>query len=156
MMAKKDKTKEKAKRPFHKGGMPPFVATEEDRAIVKLLVSLGVAQHRVCLRIRGRNGKPISETTLKKHFAHELAVGKIEAVTKVLIKFMEAIDEGKQWAIERFMDQRMWREEWGGWQARPYQVAVGGAADSGGSDLPPLQLIVQFVKPDPSMRPILR
>jgi hypothetical protein len=51
----------------------------------------------------------------------------------------------------------MWRPESGGWRARPYEVAVGGAksADSSGSDLPPVQLIVQFVKPDPSMRPTL-
>jgi hypothetical protein len=64
MMAKKDKINEKAKRPFHKGGMPPFVPTDADRAIVQLLVSMGVPQHRVCLLIRGRNGKPIAETTL--------------------------------------------------------------------------------------------
>jgi hypothetical protein len=143
MMAKKDRAKEKAKRPFHKGGMPPFVPSEADRAIVKLLVSKGMPQHRVCRLIRGRNGNPIAETTLKKHFAHELMVGKAEVVLKVLIKFMQAIDEGKQWAIERYMDQRMWRDEWGGWRARPYEIAVGGArsAASGGSD--------------PAMRPIL-
>ena len=105
MMAKKDKANEKAKRPFHKGGMPPFVPTEEDRAIVKLLVSMGMAQHRVCLHIRGRDGKPIAETTLKKHFAHELMVGEVEVVTNVLTKFMQAIEEGKQWAIERYMDR---------------------------------------------------
>ncbi len=157
MMAKKDKANEKAKRPFHKGGMPPFVPTEEDRAIVQLLVSMGMAQHRVCLHIRGRDGKPIAETTLKKYFAHELMVGKVEVVTKVLTKFMQAIEEGKQWAIERYMDQQMWRPESGGWRARPYEVAVRGAqsAASSGSDLPPLQLIVQFVKPDPSIRPLL-
>jgi hypothetical protein len=36
-------------------------------------------------------------------------------------------------------------------------LLAGGAksAASGGSDLTPVQLIVQFVKPDPSMRPIL-
>ncbi len=145
-MAKKDKANGKAKRPFHKGGMPPFVPTEEDRAIVKLLVSMGMAQHRVCLRIRGRDGKPIAETTLKKYFAHELMVGKVEVVTKVLTKFMQAIEEGKQWAIERYMDQRMWRPESGGWRARLYEAAVGAkSADFGGSDLPPVQLIVQFV-----------
>src|SRR5260221_777935 len=146
MMAKKDKANWKAKRPFHKGGMPPFVPTEEDRAIVKLLVSMGMAQHRVCLRIRGRDGKPIAETTLKKYFAHELMVGKVEVVTKVLTKFMQAIEEGKQWAIERYMDQRMWRPEIGRWRARLYEAAVGAkSADFGGSDLPPVQLIVQFV-----------
>ena len=152
-MAKKDKANEKAKRPFHKGGMPPFVPTEEDRAIVKLLVSMGMAQHRVCLRIRGRDGKPIAETTLKKYFADELMVGKVEVVTN----FMQAIEEGKQWAIERYMDQRMWRPEDGGWRARPYEVSLAGAQSpaSGGGALRSLQLIVQFVKPDPSMRPIL-
>jgi hypothetical protein len=89
MMAKKDKTKEKAKRPFHKCGMPPFVPIEEDRAIVKLLVLMGMPQHRVCRLIRGRNGKPIAETMLKKYFAHELMVGKVEVVLKVLTKFGE-------------------------------------------------------------------
>ena len=61
----------------------------------------------LCLRIRGRDGKPIAETTLKKHFAHELMVGEVEVVTNVLTKFMQAIEEGKQWAIERYMDQQM-------------------------------------------------
>src|SRR5260370_36962295 len=103
MMAKKDKANEKAKRPFHKGGMPPFVPTDEDRAIVRLLVSMGMAQHRVCLRIRGRDGKPIAETTLKKYFAHELMVAKVEVVTKVPTKFMQPIDESEQWAIEGYM-----------------------------------------------------
>src|SRR5258708_21115395 len=103
MMAKKDKANEKARRPFHKGGMPPFVPTEEDRAIVKFLVSMGMAQHRVCLRIRGRDGKPIAETTLKKYFAHELMVGKADIFTKVLTTFMQAIEEGKQCAICKYM-----------------------------------------------------
>jgi hypothetical protein len=51
----------------------------------------------------------------------------------------------------------MWRPEDGGWRARPYQVAVGDALceASGSCDLPPLQMIVQFVAPDPSMRPVL-
>jgi hypothetical protein len=46
MMVKKDKA-DKAKRPLHKGGMPPFVPTDEERALVKLLIANGYAQH-VC------------------------------------------------------------------------------------------------------------
>jgi hypothetical protein len=107
MMANKDKANEKAKRPLHKGGMPPFVPSELDRAVVQHLVSMGMPQHRVCRLIRGRNGKPIAETTLKKYFAHELMVGKAEVVLKVLTKFMQAIEKGERWAIERYMDQRM-------------------------------------------------
>ena len=120
-------------------------------------LSRWVAQHRVCLHIRGRDGKPIAETTLKKYFAHELMVGKVEVVTKVLTEFMQAIGQLKRannGAIERYMDQRMWRPESGGWRARSYEAGGAQSAASGGSDLPPVQLIVQFVKPDPSMRPI--
>jgi len=71
-------------------------------------------------------------------------VGKVEVETIVLTQFMAAIQQGERWAICKYMDQQMWRPEDGGWRARPYEVAVGGAqpAASGGNDLPPLQLIV--------------
>ncbi len=93
---------------------------------------------------------------MKRVFAHELEVGKVELETTVLTQFMAAIMRGERWAICKYMDQQMWRPEDGGWRARPYEVAAGGAqpADSG-SEVPTLQLIVQFVKPDPSMRPTL-
>ena len=131
--------------------------TDEDRAVVKLLVACGMSQDRVCLRVRGNDGKPISEATLKRHFAHELMVGKVEVETIELTQFMASMMRGERWAICKYMDQQMWRPESGGWRARPYEVAVGGAQSAayGESDLRPLQLIVQFVKPDPSMRPIL-
>jgi len=69
---------------------------------------------------------------------------------------MAAIMRGERWAICKYMDQQMWRPEDGGWRARPYEAAFGGAlpAAFGEGDLRPMQLIVQFVKPDPSMRPI--
>ncbi len=67
MKNKKDKeNKEPSKRTV---GRPPFVPTDEDRAVVKLLVACGMSQDRVCLRIRGNDGKPICEATLKRHFA---------------------------------------------------------------------------------------
>src|SRR5262249_46045630 len=138
MKNKKDKeNKEPSKR---KVGRPPFVPTGEDRAVVKLLIACGMSQDRVCLRIRGDDGKPICEATLKRHFAHELMVGKVDVETKVLTQFMAAIDRGERWTICKYMDQQMWRPESGGWRARPYEVAVGGAksAASGESDLPPL------------------
>jgi len=114
-----------------------------------------MSQDRVCLRVQGNDGKPICEATLKRHFAHELMVGKVDVETIVLTQFMAAIKRGERWAICKYMDQRMWRPEDGGWRARPYEVAVGGAqsAASGGSQIAPLQLIVQFVAPNPSMRP---
>jgi hypothetical protein len=146
--------KEPSKR---KVGRPPFVPTDEDRAVVKLLVACGMTQDRVCLRIRGNDGKPICEATLKRHFARELLLAKVDVETIVLTRFMAAIMRGERWAICKYMDQQMWRPESGGWRSRPYEVAVAGAQSvtARRSDLPPLQLIVQFVKPDPSMRPIL-
>ena len=143
--------KEPSKR---KVGRPPFVPTDEDRAVVKLLIACGMAQDRVCLRVRGNDGKPISEATLKRHFAHELMLAKVEVETIVLTQFMAAIMRGERWAICKYMDQQMWRPEDGGWRARPYEVAVRGAqpAASSNGDLRPLQLVVQFVKPDLSMR----
>jgi hypothetical protein len=155
MKTKKDKeNKEPSKRTV---GRPPFVPTDEDRAVVKLLIACGMTQDRVCLRVRGNDGKPICEATLKRHFAHELMVGKVDVETIVLTQFMAAIHRGERWAICKYMDQRMWRPEDGGWRARPYKVALGGPQPtaSSGSDLPPLQLIVQFVRADPSMRPML-
>jgi hypothetical protein len=151
---KDEGNKEPSKR---KVGRPPFVPTAEDRAVVKLLVACGMAQDRVCLRVQGNDGKPICEATLKRHFARELLLGKVEVETVVLTQFMAAIMRGERWAICKYMDQQMWRPEDGGWRARPYEVAVGGAksSDSDGSDLAPVQLLVQFVKPDPSKRPML-
>lgn len=138
--------KVRAKEPT-KGGMPRFVPTEEDRALIKLLIANGCPQHKVCQYISNRRGSHISESTLKRAFAHELAVAKVELETVVLTQFMAAIMRGERWAICKYMDQRMWRPEDGGWRARRYEAALGGAqsADSGGSDLPPFQLIVQFI-----------
>src|SRR5216683_3117478 len=118
--------------------MPRFVPTDDDRALVKLLAANGYAQHLLCQYINNRRGSHISESTLKRLFAPELEVGKVELDTIVLTQFMAAIRRGERWAICKYMDQRMWRPESGGWRARPYEVAVGGdqSAASGGSDLP--------------------
>ena len=54
MKSNRDKeNKEPSKRTV---GRPPFVPTDEDRAVVKLLVACGMSQDRVCLRITGNDG----------------------------------------------------------------------------------------------------
>jgi len=75
--------KAKAKEPF-KGGMPRFVPTDEDRALVKLLIAHGFPQHVVCQYISNRRGSHISESILKRAFAHELKVGKADLDTMCL------------------------------------------------------------------------
>jgi len=49
----------------------------------------------------------------------------------VLSQFMAAINHGQRWTICKYMEQQMWRPEWGGWRARPDEVAVGGAQSAG-------------------------
>jgi hypothetical protein len=49
--------------------MPRFLPTEEERALVKLLIANGYAQHLVCKCISNRRGSYISESTLKRAFA---------------------------------------------------------------------------------------
>src|SRR5258708_20502238 len=123
---KNNKGKENKEPSKRTVGRPALVRTDEDRAVVKLLVACGMSQDRVCLRIRGDDGKPISEATLKRHFARELLLAKVEVETIVLTQFMAAINRGERWAICKYMDQRMWRPEDGGWRAPPYGVSFPG------------------------------
>jgi hypothetical protein len=53
------KAKAKAKEPS-KGGMPRFVPTDEHRALVKLLIANGYAQHVVCRYISNHRGSHIA------------------------------------------------------------------------------------------------
>lgn len=131
--------------------MPRFIPTDDERALVKLLTANGYAQHLTCEFIGNRRGSHISESTLKRAFAKELKLGQTELDLLVLTQFLAAIQRGERWAIQKWIEQRMWTQDRGGWRARPYKVAVGGVASavSGGNNLPPLRLIVQFEKPDP-------
>jgi len=55
----------------HAGGRPSYKPTPEDRNLVNIMASCGV-QHSIIARcIGGKRG--ISQTTLRKHFSHELA-----------------------------------------------------------------------------------
>jgi hypothetical protein len=51
------------------------VPTEEQRAVVAMMAGVGYAQDRIAMGIE-HQGKPITETTLKKHFSKELATGR--------------------------------------------------------------------------------
>jgi hypothetical protein len=92
------KAKAKAKEPS-KGGMPRFVPTDDERALVKLLAANGYAQHMICQCIGNRRGSHISESTLKRVFAHELEIGQTQLDLLVLTQFMAAINRGERWAI---------------------------------------------------------
>src|SRR5258708_8038236 len=149
---KNNKGKEN-KEPSKRGvGRPPFVPRDEDRAVVKLLMACGMSQDRICLRIMGNDGKPICEATLKRHFARELLLAKVEVETTVLTQFMAAIMRGERWAICKYMDQQMWRPESGGLAARPH----GGSPRLGAprpARFPPLPTVLSVFSPPSPVPP---
>jgi hypothetical protein len=55
----------------------------------------GFAQHVVCQYISNRRGSHISGSTLKRAFARELEIGKVELETIILAQFMAAIKRGE-------------------------------------------------------------
>jgi hypothetical protein len=68
-----------------------------------------------------------------------------------------AIRRGEPWAIQKHIGQRMWTADRGGW--RPGGMKLGITAESPVTEkdngAPPLQLIVQFEKGDPKLKPVL-
>src|SRR5258708_39189284 len=116
-----------------------------------------MSKDSVCLRVRGNDGKPISEATLKRHFAHELMVGKVEVETIELTQFMASMMRGERWAICKYMDQQMWRPESGGGGGGRQQGGGGGALPGGlgGGGLGPLPVRFVFLStpPPPAARP---
>ena len=79
-------------------GRKPFRPTRGDRQRVRKLVGFGLRQEEIAQLVMNRKtGKPISEATLRKHFAHELAVGASEANSKVAeALFRKATGDGPQ------------------------------------------------------------
>ena len=66
-----------------KRGRPCFEPTEEQRRNVEIMTGLGIPQTDICLMVRGPKGKPISLTTLEKHFRKEIDTGATNLRTRV-------------------------------------------------------------------------
>lgn len=64
-------------------GRSTFRPTEEQRDLVMQLAAFGLRHSDIAMFMKGANGKPISEPTLRKNFAHELDTGKLKANVKV-------------------------------------------------------------------------
>jgi hypothetical protein len=61
----------------------PFEPTDDQRHIVEHLAGLGVLQPDICALVTDARGKAISDCTLRKYFASELAQGAVRANSKV-------------------------------------------------------------------------
>jgi len=73
-----------------RSGRKMFVPSPEQRNIVRNLVGLGIPQKQICrLVINRQTQKPLDHQTLRKHFAHEIAIGTDE-LHALIGKFMLA------------------------------------------------------------------
>ncbi len=163
-MPKKRKITKASTVSVRQGGNPAFAATNEDRAVVKLMAGFGYAQSRICLLIV-RDGSPISVDTLQKHFALELATSRGQIDQTVFSGLYRACLRGDRWAIEFWLTHKNWQPDVGGFRKAPEAHAVGiapfgmggssGPIDDGLPGLPPPGINVNFIKPDPSKKPDL-
>ena len=95
----------------HSGGRPAFVPTPSERRFVQAMSGLRMTAEEICKVIgSGRNsasgaenGKPISKSTLFKHFRNELANGRSMLKARVAGKFYNALDNDEPWAIQMAM-----------------------------------------------------
>src|SRR5215831_12905943 len=56
-------------------GRPAFQPTDEQRKNVEVMVGVGITEENIRLVVRDRRDKPISRTSLRKHFKRELETG---------------------------------------------------------------------------------
>ena len=108
-------------------GRPPFEPTEDERKMVKELASLGTRQPDICRFIK-RYDKPINETTLRKYFAEELALGTLEANARVAATLYKMATSGDSPASTFF-----WLKTRARWQETPQQHAF---TDPDGNPMP--------------------
>lgn len=109
-----------------KTGPVPHVPTEVERNTVKLMVAGGIAQADIA------RAKGMAKNTLYKYYAEELAVGKTEIDTIVIVEHMKRIRAGDFQAIKWWQQSRM------GYSER-IVVDDGKPADT------PMRVVVEFV-----------
>jgi hypothetical protein len=84
----------------HRGGMPAYKPTEQERRCVAIMSGMGVptALIRAAIGGRGKTGA-LSKDAFWKHFRKELEGGSGEMHGLVASKFRRAVEQEKPWAI---------------------------------------------------------
>lgn len=83
-----------------------FVATDEQRYSVELMTSIGIRQDDIAKAIG------ISDVTLRRHFAPELAVGKTKVIARVADSVIRQALAGNMTAAIFFLKTKAgWREQ---------------------------------------------
>ncbi|MEO5326872.1 MAG: hypothetical protein H7829_01350 [Magnetococcus sp. THC-1_WYH] len=101
-------------------GQPSFEPYPEERALVEQLSGRGVPIKSISTMIRDG----ISDNTLSKHFARELAVGKAKACAEVAGKLFEMAIGGNVTACIFWCKTQM------GWKEESQQVELSGPGGS--------------------------
>lgn len=90
---------------------PAFQPTDEDRALVEQLAAFGIPVESMTLFVKDKNGNPISDRTLRKHFAKELDQGELKANVKVAqTLFKKAISGDTTSMIFWLKTRARWKE----------------------------------------------
>jgi hypothetical protein len=105
------------KKKKHKGGMPAYKPTDQERRFVACMSGFGMTTEMIRKVIGGRGRSGIlSRTALWKHFRRELECGSSEMHAIVASQLRAACEEGKPWALlaaARNLPQFRWD-----WQGR--------------------------------------
>jgi hypothetical protein len=104
----------------HTGGVPAHVPTKESRGLVTLLAGFGVPQPMICRQVG-----PVTEKTLRRHYATELALGAAQATSKVAETLYKQATSGANTAATIF-----WLKVRAGWSEK---VQVEGDLKASGS-----------------------
>ena len=99
---------------------PQFQPTDEDRALVEQLAAFGIPVTSMTLFVKDKAGKPISERTLRKHFAKELDQGELKANVKVAQTLFKKAISGDTTSMI------FWLKTRARWKESPQQVELTG------------------------------
>ena len=108
-------------------GRPSFEPTDEQRELVEQLAAFGIPQPDIANFVKGKNGKPITERTLRKYFRSELDGGSVKANVKVAKGlFKNAITPTESYPGGHPTAQIFWLKTRGGWKESPKPLELTG------------------------------
>lgn len=99
---------------------PQFQPTDEDRALVEQLAAFGIPVEGMTLFVKDKNGKSISERTLRKHFPKELDLGELKSNVKVAQTLFKKAISGDTTSMI------FWLKTRARWKETPHRVELTG------------------------------